>query len=65
MRQDPPEVEVLNALFAVMRRRCARVAKPGHWRVFRDGERVVFEPVLTGGAIPANDPEPPMPDLIA
>lgn len=56
MRTDPPEVEALNAVFAVMKRRAARVSKPGHWRVFRDGDRVVFEPVCA-----ANDPEPPPP----
>ena len=64
-RNDPPELEALSAVFAVMKRRCGRIAKPGQWRVFRDGDRVVFEPILTGGAIPANDPEPPMPLNIA
>jgi len=64
-RNDPPELEAAVAFFEVLKRRTPRIAKPGQWRVFRDGDRVVFEPILTGGAIPANDPEPPMGPLIA
>lgn len=65
MRSDPPELEALNAVLTVMRRKSQRIARPGFWRVFRDdGDRVVFETLS-----PANDvvssPPPPMPPFVA
>ncbi len=34
---------ILQAVADVLGRKVERVAKPGQWRVFREGERVVVE----------------------
>lgn len=65
MRTDPPEVEMLRAVFQVARGKAGRINAPGLWTVWRDaGDEVRIKIIRPANDVVASAP-PSMPPFVA